>query len=63
MIQKNAYPYCKTVYSCPFLGDRFSITITTKYIQDSGATPNAFNRTEAELKDRTIGISLFRYLF
>ena len=52
----NAYPYCKTVYSCPFLGDRFSITITTKYIQDSGTTNNAFNRSEAELKERTIDI-------
>jgi len=52
----NAYPYCKTVYSCPFLGDRFSITITTKYIPDNGSTNNAFNHTEAELKDRTIDV-------
>lgn len=50
----NAYPYCKTIYSCPFLGDRFSITITTKYIEDDGSSPNAFNRSEAELKERSV---------
>jgi len=48
----NAYPYCKTIYSCPFLGDRFSITITTRYIADGGTTENVHNRTEAELKER-----------
>jgi len=50
----NAYPYCKTVYSCPFLGDRFSIAITTKYLPDGGSTANPFGRTEAELKDRAV---------
>lgn len=49
----NAYPYCKTVYSCPFLGDRFSLTVTTKYVQDNGSSPNVFNHTEAELKERS----------
>jgi hypothetical protein len=48
----NAYPYCKTIYSCPFLGDRFNITVTTRYLPDAGTTENAFNRTEAELKER-----------
>lgn len=52
----NAYPYCKTSYSVPFLGDRFSITVTTKYIQDAGTTPNVFNHTEAELKERVIDV-------
>jgi len=52
----NAYPYCKTSYSVPFLGDRFSITVTTKYIQDAGTSNNVFNHTEAELKDRTIDV-------
>jgi len=49
----NAYPYCKTVYSCPFLGDRFSISITTKYLPDAGTTDNALNRTDAQLKERS----------
>eukprot|EP01113_Clastostelium_recurvatum_P010810 TRINITY_DN1542_c0_g1_i1.p1 TRINITY_DN1542_c0_g1~~TRINITY_DN1542_c0_g1_i1.p1 ORF type:complete len:266 (-),score=75.27 TRINITY_DN1542_c0_g1_i1:80-877(-) len=39
----NAYPYCKTVYSCPFLGERFSITIETRYEGDSGTQENAFH--------------------
>jgi len=52
----NAYPYCKTIYSCPFLGDRFNITVVTKYLPDGGTTANAFNHSEAELKDRPIDI-------
>jgi len=48
----NAYPYCKTVYSCPFLGDRFSLTVTTRYLPDAGTTENAHSRTPAELKER-----------
>jgi len=50
----NAYPYCKTMYSCPFLGDRFSISITTRYLPDGGTTENPHGRTEAELKERTV---------
>lgn len=50
----NAYPYCKTVYSVPFLGDRFSIAITTKYIPDGGTSENVFGRSEVELKERTV---------
>jgi len=49
----NAYPYCKTVYSVPFLGDRFSIAVTTKYLPDAGTSENVMGRTEAELKDRS----------
>jgi len=52
----NAYPYCKTVYSCPFLGDRFSISITTRYLPDDGSTANPHGRSDAELKDRTIDV-------
>jgi len=50
----NAYPYCKTVYSCPFLGDRFHITIITKYISDSGDSENVFGLTPQQLKERTV---------
>jgi len=52
----NAYPYCKTVYSCPFLGDRFSITIETRYLPDGGVSENALGLSEKELKDRVIDI-------
>jgi len=52
----NAYPYCKTVYSIPFLGDRFSISVTTKYLPDGGTSENAFNKSEAELKDRVVDV-------
>jgi hypothetical protein len=50
----NAYPYCKTVYSVPFLGDRFSISLTTKYLPDGGFMENAFKKSEEELKDRVV---------
>jgi len=52
----NAYPYCKTVYSIPFMGDRFSISVTTKYLPDGGTQENVFNKTEDELKERTVDI-------
>eukprot|EP01117_Protostelium_nocturnum_P013076 TRINITY_DN4852_c4_g1_i1.p1 TRINITY_DN4852_c4_g1~~TRINITY_DN4852_c4_g1_i1.p1 ORF type:complete len:319 (-),score=114.95 TRINITY_DN4852_c4_g1_i1:69-1025(-) len=32
----NAYPYVKTVYSCPLFGDRFSIVSETRYFEDDG---------------------------
>eukprot|EP01102_Stenamoeba_stenopodia_P016836 TRINITY_DN5927_c0_g2_i1.p1 TRINITY_DN5927_c0_g2~~TRINITY_DN5927_c0_g2_i1.p1 ORF type:complete len:257 (+),score=61.88 TRINITY_DN5927_c0_g2_i1:173-943(+) len=38
----NAYPYCKTEYTCPFLGSKFSITIETKYIADNGTNDEVF---------------------
>lgn len=52
----NAYPYCKTVYSCPFLGDRFSISITTKYLPDGGVSDNVMGLNDAELKERGVDI-------
>jgi len=50
----NAYPYCKTVYSCPFLGDRFSITIVTSYLADNGNSENALELTDQQLKERVV---------
>jgi len=44
----NAYPYCKTIYSCPFLGDRFSITIETRYEPDAGTQSNVFKQSEGD---------------
>jgi len=50
----NAYPYCKTVYNCPFLGDRFNITIITRYLPDSGASENALDLDGQQLSDRVV---------
>jgi len=48
----NAYPFCKTVHSCPFLGERFSISIETRYLEDKGNTENPFNLSPELLKER-----------
>jgi len=51
----NSYPYCKTVITCPFLGDRFNITIQSSYRDnDTGNSPNVFNLSKAELSKRKI---------
>jgi len=50
----NAYPYCKTVYSCPFLGERFKISVTTRYLADCGDSENALDLTPEQLKDRIV---------
>jgi len=52
----NAYPYSKTVYSCPFFGERFSLTIETKYLPDEGQTENALDLNAATLKERQIDV-------
>jgi len=52
----NAFPYCKTVYSCPFLGDRFSISVETRYIGDNGSLENVFNLTPEQLKERQVDV-------
>jgi len=52
----NAYPYCKTIYSCPFLGERFSITIVTRYLPDGGDSQNALGLTEQQLNERVVDI-------
>ncbi|EFA83257.1 phosphatidylinositol transfer protein [Heterostelium album PN500] len=50
----NAYPYCKTQYACPFLGDRFSISIETRYTQDAGTQENCLNLQPEELAVREV---------
>jgi len=37
-----------TIYSCPFLGERFSITVETRYEPDGGTQSNIFNLPENE---------------
>ncbi|EGC36572.1 hypothetical protein DICPUDRAFT_31644 [Dictyostelium purpureum] len=50
----NAYPYCKTTYQCPLLGDRFSISIETRYAPDSGTQDNCLNLNSEELSQREV---------
>jgi len=52
----NAYPYCKTIYSCPFLGDRFNITIETRYLPDGGDTENALKLSPQQLQERVVDV-------
>ena len=40
----NAYPYTKTVFSCPFV-EKFSLEIETYYTPDGGQIENVFNLT------------------
>ncbi|KAN0016424.1 hypothetical protein ACTFIU_006391 [Dictyostelium citrinum] len=50
----NAYPYCKTSYACPLLGDRFSVSIETRYEPDSGTQENCLNLNKEELSIREV---------
>jgi len=42
----NSYPYCKTIYTCPLMGERFSMSIETKYLEDCGNQDNVFGNTK-----------------
>jgi len=44
----NSYPYVRNTYSCPLLGDRFSITSETYYFDDEGEKKDLFNLTDEE---------------
>lgn len=52
----NAYPYVKTVYSCPLFGDRFSITSETRYFDDDQEKEreNVFNLAPDVLATREL---------
>lgn len=51
----NSYPYTKTRYRCPFV-EKFLLEIETKYINDGGDQENVFNMSQAEMKQRQIGL-------
>lgn len=36
----NAFPNCKTVISCPYLGEKFSMIITSGHKMDRAETDN-----------------------
>ena len=50
----NAYPRCRTEYSNPFFGERFSISVETIHLDDNGSTENAHNLSEKELAVRKV---------
>jgi len=52
----NAYPYCKTTYQCPLLGDRFSISIETRYAPDGGVQDNCLKLPQEELSVREVDV-------
>jgi len=52
----NQYPYVKNAYYCAFMGDRFSMTIETRYLPDSGTQENALNLPESELRSREVEV-------
>jgi len=51
----NAYPYTKTVFSCPFV-EKFSLEIETYYTPDGGQIENVFNLTDSELRTRVVDL-------
>jgi len=51
----NAYPYTKTVFSCPFV-EKFSLEIETYYTPDGGQMENVFNLTDSELRNRVVDL-------
>jgi len=52
----NAYPYCKTVLTSPFMQDKFKFIIETRHVADRGESENVHNLPEKELKKREVEI-------
>ncbi|EGG17511.1 phosphatidylinositol transfer protein 2 [Cavenderia fasciculata] len=50
----NAFPYCKTEYSCPFFGDRLVLSIESMHKPGRGEEENALGCDAAVLKDRVV---------
>ena len=46
----NAYPYTKTLFTISSF-DKFSISIETRFLSDSGTTNNCFNLNESKIKE------------
>lgn len=55
-LYRNAYPYCKTVYSSSYFIDKFSIEITSIHKNDNGNIDNIHNLSPSELKQRKVDI-------
>jgi hypothetical protein len=55
----NCYPYCKTVYTSPYFGKRFTLTVETMVLADDrGEHPNALH-----LSDEQVGARILLLLF
>jgi len=50
----NAYPYCKTVLTNPYMKENMIIDISTLHLPDRGETENAHQLTGDDLKKRNI---------
>eukprot|EP00027_Filamoeba_sp_ATCC50430_P009795 CAMPEP_0168559810 /NCGR_PEP_ID=MMETSP0413-20121227/10724_1 /TAXON_ID=136452 /ORGANISM="Filamoeba nolandi, Strain NC-AS-23-1" /LENGTH=273 /DNA_ID=CAMNT_0008591067 /DNA_START=53 /DNA_END=871 /DNA_ORIENTATION=+ len=51
----NAFPYVKNIYTCPLLGDRFSIVAETRYYDnDDGKQENVNNLPKDQLSQREV---------
>jgi len=49
----NAYPSCKSVYTCPFF-DKFSMVIISQHAEDAGTQDNILKLSESQLKARKV---------
>jgi len=52
----NAYPYCKTVYSCPFFGEKLTLSIESIHKAGRGEEENALGCSKQTLSERTVDI-------
>lgn len=50
----NAYPYCKTVITNPYMKENMLIDISTLHLPDRGETENAHQLTGEELRKRQV---------
>lgn len=50
----NAYPYCKTVLTNPYMKDNMLIDISTLHVPDRGESENVHHLTGDDLKKRKI---------
>lgn len=50
----NAFPYCKTILTNKFMGERFSLTIESMHREDTGATENSLDLPAEIIKRRHV---------
>eukprot|EP01133_Synstelium_polycarpum_P013066 gene13066-15367_t len=50
----NGFPYCKTVYSCPFFGDRFMVCIESMHKEGNNEHENIFGCPPEILEQRIV---------
>jgi hypothetical protein len=47
----NCFPYCKTCYTSPYFGKRFTLTVETMVLADDrGEHPNALNLSDEQVR-------------